>query len=197
MKLKLLHTNRKLDPLCGIRKNKKILFSKYGIYIAILLFTIQLADAQHSSPDTLNAYRINTPINFDGKLNEAIWNSAQRISNFTQRELHFGEPASERTETAILYDSYNLYIGVWCYMQNPEKIAAKFMSRDFDYDKDDVFGVLICPFNDKRSGYMFVINPNGARADLQVTWENDNINWNGVWDAKVSRNDSGWFAEII
>src|SRR5215831_4611941 len=152
--------------------------------------------AQHSSPDTLTAYRTNTSINFDGNPNDSIWKSAQRISNFTQRELHFGELASEKTETAILYDDNNLYIGVWCYMNNAQKIVAKFMSRDFDYENDDVFGVLISPFNDGRNGYLFVINPNGARADLQVTWENYNIDWNGVWDAKTIRNDSGWFAEI-
>jgi hypothetical protein len=135
-------------------------------------------------------------INFDGNPNDSLWNSAQRISNFTQRELHFGEPASENTETAILYNNFNLYIGVWCYMQHPEKIVAKFMSRDFDYENDDVFGVLISPFNDGRKGYLFIINPNGARADLQVSWENDNLDWNGVWDAKTVRTDSGWFAEI-
>ena len=154
-------------------------------------------NAQHSSPDTLSAIRTNTTIKFDGNPNDSIWNSAQRISNFTQRELHFGEPASEKTETAILYDDYNLYIGIWCYMKNADKIVAKFMSRDFDYESDDVFGVLISPFNDGRNGYMFIINPNGARADLQVSWENDNIDWNGVWDAKTFRNDSGWFAEIV
>src|SRR4051794_772110 len=80
--------------------------------------------AQHSLPDTLTAYRINTEINFDGNPDETIWQSAQHINNFTQRELHFGEPASEKTEAAILYDNNNLYIGVWCYQQHPEKIVA-------------------------------------------------------------------------
>ena len=89
--------------------------------------------------------------------------SHRTLSNFTRRELHFGEPASERTEAAILYDNDNLYIGVWCYQQKPEKIVAKFMQRDFDYDNDDVFGVLISPFNDGRNGYLFIINPNAAR----------------------------------
>jgi hypothetical protein len=70
------------------------------------------------------------------------------------------------------------------------------MQRDFDYENDDVFGVLISPFNDRRNGYLFIINPNGARADLQVSWENNNIDWNGVWDAKTMRNGEGWFAEI-
>src|SRR6266542_687008 len=170
---------------------------KYFFCLAVVLFpVIEFCEAQHSKPDTLEALRISTKINFDGNPDEAVWQTAQHITNFTQRELHFGEPASEKTKTAILYDNYNLYIGVRCHMQNPEKIVAKFMSRDFYYETDDIFAVLISPFNDGRNGYLFIINPNAARADLQVSWENDNIDWNGVWDAKTTRNDKGWFAEI-
>ena len=71
----------------------------------ILLFVAFIAHgvismAQHSKPDTLTAYRINSAMNFDGKPNDAVWDSVQHISNFTQRELHFGEPASEKTESA-------------------------------------------------------------------------------------------------
>ena len=89
-----------------------------------------------------------------------------------------------------------MYIGVWCY-QKENTIRAKFLQRDFDYDQDDVFGVAISPFNDKRNGYLFVINPNGARADLLIAGgEEGNKDWNGVWDAKTSITNEGWFAEI-
>src|SRR6266498_1327159 len=120
---------------------------KYFFCLAVVLFpVIEFCEAQHSKPDTLEALRISTKINFDGNPDEAVWQTAQHITNFTQRELHFGEPASEKTETAILYDNNSLYIGVWCYQKNAEKIAAKYMSRDFDYESDDIFGVLISPF---------------------------------------------------
>ncbi len=166
------------------------------LFVLLLLTNIIYAFAQHSKPDTLAAYNILSAIKFDGSPDDIAWQQAQHISNFTQRELNFGEPASEKTETAILYDDDNLYIGVWCYQHKPEKIVAKFMQRDFDYESDDVFGVLISPFNDKRNSYLFIINPNAARADLQVSGDDDNISWNGVWDAKTIRNDKGWFAEI-
>ncbi len=166
------------------------------LYTAFFSLLCKKPFAQHSSPDSIEARFTSSQVNFDGNPNDSAWQTAFHISNFTQHELHFGEPASEKTETAILYDNDNLYIGVWCYQQKPEKIVAKFMQRDFDYENDDVFGVLISPFNDGRNGYLFIINPNGARADLQVSWENDNIDWNGVWDAKTIRNGEGWFAEI-
>src|SRR5438477_8442299 len=105
-----------------------MLCSKIILAITCLI-AAEIAFTQHSKPDTLKAFRINTKINFDGNPNESIWRSVPHISNFTQRELHFGEPASEKTETAILYDKNNLYIGVWCYQEHTEKIVAKFMQR--------------------------------------------------------------------
>jgi len=164
--------------------------------VAIFALSKSESFSQHSSPDTVAAVFSSGHIKFDGNPDDSAWELAQHINNFTQREPKVGEAASEKTETAILYDKDNLYIGVWCYQQRPEKITAKFMQRDFDFEKDDVFGVLISPFNDGRNGYLFIINPNGARTDMQVSWENDNIDWNGVWDAKTARNDKGWFAEI-
>ncbi len=153
--------------------------------------------AQHSLPDTMNAFKIPEKIKFDGKLTEPYWQQAQHISNFTQRDLNFGEPVTERTEVAVLYDNNTLYLGIWCYQKDASKIVAKNMNRDFDYETDDNFQTVISPFDDNRTGYLFVINPNGARADIQVYGgEDGNEDWNGVWDAKTTVTDKGWFAEV-
>src|SRR5215207_4267976 len=163
--------------------------------VAFLGMHCLITHARHSTPDTIQAITVDK-INFDGKLDEPVWLTAQAISNFTQRELDFGKPATEPTKVAVVYDNLALYIGVWCY-QSRDKIVAKFLQRDFEFDTEDNFEVIISPFNDKRNGYLFVINPNGARADLLVSGqESSNINWNGVWDAKTSITDEGWFAEI-
>lgn len=153
--------------------------------------------SQHSEPSVLQAYKIESKIKFDGVLSEPAWQKAMHISNFTQRDLNFGEPVSERTETAVLYDKNTLYIGIWCYQNDPSKIVAKNLNGDFDYQSDDNFQIIISPFNDNRNGYLFVINPNGARADIQVYGgEDGNEDWNGVWDAKTTITSEGWFAEI-
>jgi hypothetical protein len=75
--------------------------------------------------NSVNALPTTASIELDGKLNEDAWKNAERIDQFTQRELVLGEPASERTEVAILYDEENLYIGVWAYDSQPGKIVAK------------------------------------------------------------------------
>lgn len=162
---------------------------------AFVLVCCVVVQAQHSFPDTIQTVTVDK-ITFDGKLDEPVWTTAQAVNNFTQRELDFGKPATEQTKVAVVYDNLALYVGVWCY-QAMDKIVAKFLQRDFDYDTEDNFEVIISPFNDKRNGYLFIINPNGARADLLVSGqESSNINWNGVWDAKTTIIDEGWFAEM-
>jgi hypothetical protein len=154
--------------------------------------------SQVSFPNNLQAIAINGAINLDGQLDDSIWQVAPRIRNFTQRELNFGEPASEQTEVAIAYNQQFMYIAVWCYDQAPDQIIAKELKRDFNYDIDDNFIVILDTYNDKRNGFMFVTNPNAARADLQVFNNGSSINtfWNGVWNVKTTRTSTGWFAEF-
>lgn len=167
----------------------------FGLFF--LFFSGQVF-AQHSRPDTIHALRIDHPIKLDGRLNEPAWQRAQKISNFTQRELHEGQPATERTEVAILYDTKNLYIGVWCYDDQPDKIVASQMQRDFNFGTDDNFQIMIDPYNDQRNGYLFVTNPNAARADMMISQngQSSNESWNGVWNVKTTRTAKGWFAEF-
>ncbi|MCX7736623.1 MAG: carbohydrate binding family 9 domain-containing protein [Candidatus Kapabacteria bacterium] len=154
--------------------------------------------SQVSYPNTIKPLKLEKAPNFDGILDDDCWSKSQRISNFTQRELNEGEKATERTEVSLVYTNAEIFIGVWCYQSPPLKFTAKYMKRDFNYWEDDNFEVLFDTFFDKRNGYIFVINPNGARADVQITDEGRgfNIDWNGIWDAEVIRSDTGWFAEI-
>ncbi len=166
--------------------------------ITIIILTTRPLFAQHSEPSTIKAYPIQNKITFDGMPSEAVWSRAMHISNFTQRELNYGQPVSEKTEVAVLYNDKGLYFGIWCYQKDPSQIVAKNLNVDFDFWSDDNFQILISPFNDNKTGYLFIINPNGARADLQVYGGEDaNRDWNGVWDAKATITDKGWFAEVF
>ncbi|MDX2129303.1 MAG: DUF5916 domain-containing protein [Chloroherpetonaceae bacterium] len=184
-------------PSKGIRKYCIISF-----FIAFLLFLPNLVYAQISKPDTMVAYPFSIhsqeKISLDGKLDEVLWQKAIRITNFTQRNLVEGEPATERTEVAVLYDEENLYFGIWSYDSYPEKIVAFEQRRDFSWWREDNFNIILDTYHDKRNGYLFVTNPNGARADALII-DNGvgfNVDWNGVWDAASTRTEFGWFAEI-
>ena len=151
--------------------------------------------SQGGSPDTIKAIFTTGSLEFDGKLTEAIWQSAPAITNFTQRELDFGKISTDSTRVAVVYDKLAMYIGIWCFQKN--NIRAKYMQRDFNYEEDDNFQIALSSFNDRRNGYLFVINPNGARADLLISGnEEANKDWNAVWDVQTSVNAEGWFAEV-
>jgi len=166
----------------------------------ILLFLwIHPILSQVSPPSHIEATFHNESIKLDGNLREPAWQNAKKISNFTQRELNEGEPVTENTEVAIIYTKNEIHIGIWCFDREPDKIVSKEMSRDFNWDVDDNFEIIISPFNDNRNGYLFVTNPNGALADVWVGDEGKEFNkdWNGVWDVAVEINDQGWFAEMV
>ncbi len=153
--------------------------------------------AQHSPHEKpiVTAYYCEEDIRLDGQLDEECWKYAQKISTFTQRELDFGQPCSENTKIAVCYNHNNLYIGIWAYQKAP--ITAKYMRNDFDPEGEDNVKVMISPFNDNRTGYLFVVNPNGARSDLLIFGgEDGNQDWNAVWDARTVVTDSAWFAEV-
>lgn len=177
------------------------MFSPFKVIIFFGLFFLLFAGqalAQHSQPDTIHALPIHQPIKLDGRLNESAWQQARKISNFTQRELQEGRPATERTDVAVLYDAKNLYVGVWCYDDHPDKIVASQMKRDFNYGTDDNFQIIIDTYGDRRNGYLFITNPNAARADILVSQngQSNNSDWNGVWNVKTTRTVQGWFAEF-
>jgi len=144
------------------------------------------------------SYRVKEKITVNGDLSEPAWKKAVGISNFTQRELNFGEPATEKTVVKILYDQKNLYVGVWCYDHEPGKLTAGQLKRDFDPDTDDNFAMIIDTYGDRRNGYVFVTNPNGARLDAMIidNGRNANVDWNGVWTVKTRKTDQGYFAEF-
>jgi len=155
------------------------------------------------SDSVLIALPVTEKIIMDGVLSEEGWKNTTPVTTFTQRELIEGEPATERTEVRALYDYNNLYIGVVCYDSDPSTILSKEQKRDSDMLSDDTFSILIDTFSDRRTGYLFITNPNGTRydalvkmADLRVTVEPDD-SWNAVWNVASHIDKQGWTVEFV
>ena len=144
----------------------------------------------------------------DGRLDEELWLQAAVIDEFVQQEPAEGEPATERTVVRFLYDAQALYIGVEAYDSEPDGVIATEMRRDsLRLLDEDNFQIILDTFHDRRSGYMFVTSPLGAKLEQQIAEEgeggwrgrnsnNININWDGVWDVVSRRTSDGWVAEI-
>ena len=121
------------------------------------------------------------------------------ISDFVQQVPREGAPATERTESWVLFDRDTLYISARCWdTAPPEQWVANELRRDTNQlRQNDTFGVILDTFYDRRNGFLFYTNPLGARADQAVTDEgNLNPDWNPVWDVRTGRFDGGWTVEM-
>ena len=136
-------------------------------------------------------------IELDGSLDEAFWQNIEPATGFLQQAPTEGAPSTERTEVRVAYDDQVLYIGATLYDSDPEGILGFQKQRDASLLSDDRFMWILDTFRDGRTGYFFEINPAGLMGDgLLGTVSGVNKSWNGIWEARVSRGDFGWSAEI-
>ncbi|MCK5148605.1 carbohydrate binding family 9 domain-containing protein [bacterium] len=144
------------------------------------------------------AQPISNPPKIDGNLRDSIWKSVDFQDQFLQREPNEGAPASEKTAVGICYDNDNIYFGIRCFDSNPDGIIAREMRRDARIDDDDFFELILDTYHDQRSGFYFIINPNGVKRDAMLADEGRQYNssWDGVWQCRTQINNEGWFAEI-
>ena len=133
----------------------------------------------------------------DGHLDEDAWQAAIIVDDLHQiRPIEYSMP-SEKTEIRIYYDDDALYIGARMFDSQPEEMNANTLRQGAHFWGDDYLSIIVAPFNDKRNGYRFQLNPNGIRMEmLFYDTSGQDWNWNGIWQGMASRNDSGWVAEI-
>ena len=161
---------------------------------ALLLATAAIAQ----QPATLRVAQTMALPRLDGIPNEPVWLTADSISDFTQQDPAEGQPGSERTVVRVLATPAGLYIGVWAYDTRPQAIRHAQLRRDAEFESDDSFSILLDPLYDRRSGLVFTVNPNGAQEDAEVvSFEDDNEEWDGVWDARARITAHGWTAEVL
>jgi len=153
-------------------------------------------DSPATAPHQVRAVRLARPMTIDGFLTEPLWQSAERVTGFLQRDPTEGAAPSESTVVYIAYDDAALYMAARLYDSHPDSIIARLARRD-EGTSSDRFQVFIDPYHDKRSGFYFGISAAGTLYDgtlFNDEW--DDNSWDGVWEGKVSRDSLGWIAEL-
>ncbi|MEY3666762.1 MAG: hypothetical protein RL572_302, partial [Pseudomonadota bacterium] len=145
----------------------------------------------------VRAVRVATPPVIDGRLDDAVWQQAEPITDFHQiRPGNQTEP-SERTEVYVLYDDDAMYIAARMYDSEPHLIAAPVIRHGQGMGSDDRLVVILDPFNTQRTGYRFETNLNAARHEALYTSVNSfQIEWNTIWDTATSVDGNSWIAEL-
>ena len=143
------------------------------VYLVVFLSILRGGDALFKPEDfrkrEVVAIRLDEPLRIDGLLTEPIYLTPPN-QTFIQIDPDNGAPASEDTDVWVAYDDEALYILARLWDSQPDSIVARMGRRDADFNSD-LFQVIIDAYNDKRSGFYFIINPSGAIQD--GTFSND------------------------
>ncbi|MDR2496019.1 MAG: carbohydrate binding family 9 domain-containing protein [Tannerellaceae bacterium] len=145
---------------------------------------------------TFRATRTEIAPAIDGSLHDDCWLSVGEWSaTFTQQRPDEGKPETEETHIKILYDNHNIYVAFQAYDSEPDKINRWLAPRD--QLKGDAVCIIFDSYNDRRTGFAFILAAGGNKADfLCSNNDNDDYTWNAVWDGKVSHDGKGWYAEM-
>ncbi len=134
------------------------------------------------------------PIEVDGVLDEAAWEQATPITEFTKFQPVDGGPPAGRTEVRFLQDDTALYVGVRT-VDAGYPIRARVSPRE-RINADDQVGIYIDTFLDERSGYIFYLNPLGIQQDIRHNSGNWNANWDTAFKSRGRVVDDGYEIEI-
>ena len=145
---------------------------------------------------SLRAAALVAPIVLDGRLNDPVWSTADSIPGLTQVTPVAGATPQSRTVVKVLVNSREIVFGVAAHGATGVPITSYSKARDADLDDEDHISIVLDCFLDGRSGYVFSVNPSGARTDGLPERQGEGVNdsWDGIWDAATSKDGNSWSA---
>jgi Domain of unknown function (DUF5916)/Carbohydrate family 9 binding domain-like len=139
----------------------------------------------------LHAVRSEIAPRIDGKLDEAVWQTAEIAGDFRQNSPQENADPSFKTEVRVMYDDNALYIGAKMYDNHPDSIMRQLGARD-DYLNADNFRMAFDTYNTQQDAFEFILTASGVQRDSRFS----DFNYNAVWKSEVTIVADGWIAEI-
>lgn len=165
---------------------------------ALLALQAAAISRQDSGPPTLRVSPARETVRVDGVLDEPSWALAPAIDHLTVVEPVEGGVPAYATSVKVLADRRAIYVGIRCEDAHPDGLVCHSVARDAPLGAEDHVRVILGPFCDGRSGYVFAVNPSGARYDALIVrqGEGENPEWDGLWEARTSQDELGWTVEM-
>ena len=113
---------------------------------------------------TVRPTRTNERPRIDGRLDDAVWQNAVRVTEFVQQNPVEGAPATEDTDVWIAYDDQNIYFAVHAHYADPSLMRANRVDRDQAFEDDNI-SVFFDTFVDQQRAYRFSVNGYGVQGD--------------------------------
>ncbi|MFH2094196.1 MAG: DUF5916 domain-containing protein [Bacteroidota bacterium] len=133
----------------------------------------------------------------DGILNDECWKNAPVASGFFEFKPKNGDMPQHQTAVRFTYTHSDLYVGAFMFDNSPDSVLKELSVRDNEHVNADYFGVIICPFNDGLNAFGFSVTASGIQSDIKFSFEEEDWNWDAVWQSSVAFCDSGWTVEMM
>jgi hypothetical protein len=111
---------------------------------------------------TLRVGALGATLRVDGLLDEPEWRLAPASADLVMVEPRQGDRAHGRTVVRVLAGPKALVFGIRCDDPEPSGIVSFTKERDGDFESEDHVVLVLDPFQDGRSGYVFAVNPGGG-----------------------------------
>ncbi len=146
-------------------------------------------------------------IKIDGILDDAHWQSAQKMSDFWM-----SFPVDDRrvdkdydTEVMLAYDDKNIYVAAICHGKGPYLTPT--LKRDADeWWAGDLFTIVLDPLNEKSNAALFGLNTAGVQMDVLLlggTYVRSNEGgakfspaWDQTWYGETQVYEDKWTLEM-
>lgn len=174
----------------------------------ILLFLLFLSGfnevfSQSEQGSNAFAFKLKSPIDLDGELNEEIWqNSEGWNTDFTQYFPSDTSLSIMNTRVKIAFDENNLYIAAIMENNGPREYVSTSLRRDYRGQQNDGITFVFDTFNDKTNAFQFGVNPYGVQregllANGGIRSEDLSLAWDNKWYAEAKIYDTHWQVEAI
>ncbi|MGH6815373.1 MAG: carbohydrate binding family 9 domain-containing protein [Hyphomicrobiaceae bacterium] len=179
-----------------------------SIFALIMVFTACLTPVAARAAAPLGVATLQVAPTIDGEIGDAEWLGASAADqNFVQIEPAYGEPSPLRTVVRVAQTATALYVAFEAFDPEIERLSAAITQRDAISTReanspgrvqDDTVAVLLDPFGDGRTAYIFRTNPLSTQEDGRIA---DNgraidLQWDNMWRSVAVRRDDRWTVEF-
>jgi hypothetical protein len=130
------------------------------------------------------------PPKLDGKLDDACYQSASRLTGF--RDINSGELAGEQTECWVLRDGEALYVAFRCLQTQPGPAKAQVTRRDGAVFGEESVELFLQP-NPASGEYIHLATNALGRQFDEIGFDTA---WDADWQVATERQDNAWTAEL-
>jgi len=133
----------------------------------------------------------------DGVIGEGEWSAAQHLTTFYDQAA--GGLAADQTDAWVGVTEEGIYVAIHAHDSQPDKITARTVQRDGQFQGEDYAGVIIDPMNRRtvEGNSQFFVNPIGTQWSNIAGGRIAKREWKGDWFAKATRVADGYVVEMM